>query len=329
MAVRTPLYINQIDYDAETERRGFAGLVAQSVPGVARTGVLGPAPAVSLSGSTVQVGPFNAVIGSSKGAYLVAVDAVTAAGTIGVADATNGRLDRVVLEVLDPDNGSAGTTRLGRLRVIPGEAKAIPGLPALPPLALHVAQVLVPKSGAGNPVVTVDPPFTAAAGAPVPVRSQAERDALPLVNGMQALRLDTPGRDVDVCTGLSWLPGGTDKQPISLTYLYSADPPRADGLPQEPPSVYRAGRRVHLSGVASNVSRVEYSGFVEYSLGRLPEGFRPARVEYFTIESAFTLCRVYVRPDGNIYFIFSVKVGPLEPRLWRFSFSGISFDAAP
>lgn len=203
MAVTKPLFINQVEYDAESERRGFAGLVAQGSAGVPRSGVLGPAPAVSLSGSTVQVGPFNAVIGSSKGAYLVAVDSVTAAGTVGVADATNGRLDRVVLEVLDPDNGSAGTTRLGRLRVVAGTAAAIPGLPALPPLSLHIGQVLVPKSGAGSPVVTVDAPLSAAAGAPVPVRSQAERDGLTKSVGLTVARMDAGGA-VETWDGRYW-----------------------------------------------------------------------------------------------------------------------------
>ncbi|MCC3277537.1 hypothetical protein LJ753_16860 [Arthrobacter sp. zg-Y20] len=188
-----PLYINGTEYDAEGERRGLGGLVAQSSAGVARTGALGPAPAVSLSGSNVQVGPFNCAIGSTKGVYLTGVDSVTSAGTLGVADATNGRLDRVVLEVLDPDNGSGGTTRLGRLRIITGTPAALPGLPALPPLALHVASVQVPKSGAGSPVVTVDAPLTAAAGAPIPVRSQAERDAVAAVDGTIVQRLDRQG----------------------------------------------------------------------------------------------------------------------------------------
>lgn len=205
MAVTKPLFINQVEYDAESERRGFAGLVAQASAGVPRSGVLGPAPAVSLSGSTVQVGAFNAVIGSSKGVYLVAVDSVTSAGSLGVADATNGRLDRVVLEVLDPDNGSGGTTRIGRLRIITGTPAALPGLPALPPLALHVAQIQVPKSGAGNPVVTVDAPLTAASGAPVPVRSQAERDALSVSDGFQVARQDLGGR-VETRTAGTWRP---------------------------------------------------------------------------------------------------------------------------
>ena len=204
-----PLFINGVEYDAEGERRGLGGLVAQSAPGVARTGVLGPAPAVSLSGSTVQVGAFNGVIGSAKGAYFTGLDSVTPAeGSVPPADATNGRLDRIVLEVLDPDNGSAGTTRTGRLRLIPGTAAAIPALPALPPLSLHVAQVQVPKSPSGaavTPVVTVDPPLTVASGVPVPVQTEAERDALGVTGAREVARLDNGGRDFVL--GNKWMSG--------------------------------------------------------------------------------------------------------------------------
>lgn len=207
MAVKTPLYMNGVEYDAEAERRGLSGLLTQTSAGTPRSGVLGPAPAVTVSGSTVKVGPFNAAVSSGKGAYLVAVDSVTdATGTVGVADATNPRLDRVVLEVVDPNNGSGGTVRVGRLRLIPGVAGAIPSLPPLPPLSLHIAQILVPKSPTGaavTPVVTMDPQFTAAAGAPVPVRNQAERDAIPAIDGQLVQRLDRAGA-LEVASGSAW-----------------------------------------------------------------------------------------------------------------------------
>lgn len=195
MVVLNPLYLNGVDYNAEDERRGLSGLVAQASAGVPRSGVLGAAPAVSLSGSTVQVGAFNAVVGTAKGGYLTGVDSVTSAGTLTPADQTNGRLDRVILEVLDPDNGSGGTERGRRLRIVSGTPAALPGLPPLPINSLHVAQVQVPRSGAGNPVVTVDCQFTAAAGAPVPVRNEVERDALDPALVRQALRLDNGGTD--------------------------------------------------------------------------------------------------------------------------------------
>lgn len=194
MGVLNPLYLNAVDYNAEDERRGLSGLVAQSAAGVARTGVLGAAPAVSLSGSTVQVGPFNAVVGTPKGGYLTGVDSVTTAGNILPTDQTNGRLDRVILEILDPDNGTAGTERGRRLRIVTGEAKPLPGLPPLPVNSLHVAQIQVPRVDGGNPTVIVDAPLTAAAGSPVPVRSLAEREALAAVPGLAVQRLDMGGR---------------------------------------------------------------------------------------------------------------------------------------
>ena len=213
MAVSTPLYMNGVVYDGEAERRGLSGLLVQSVAGSPRTGVLGPAPEVQppTVGNPVKVGPFNAAISAGKGAYLLAVDAVTSAeGNVGVADATNPRLDRLVLEVLDSDSSAGGTDRKGRLRLIPGLAAAIPSLPALPATALHIAQVLVPKSPNGasvTPVVTVDPQFTAAAGAPVPVRNQVDRDTIAPSPGMLALRLDTGGTDFVVgrASANSWV----------------------------------------------------------------------------------------------------------------------------
>lgn len=333
MAVTTPLHLNGVPYNGEAMRRGLSGLLAQTSAGVPRSGVLGPAPSVTLSGSTVRVSPFNAAVSSGKGAYLLAVDSVTDAGTLAVADATNSRRDRVVLEVLDPDNGSGGTTRSGRLRVIAGTPAALPDLPPLPAMALHIAQIQVPKSPSGaavTPVVTIDAPFTATAGAPIPVRTVAERDALLKFEGAQALRLDAPGRTVDVVVGGVWSSGGEAKQPIRLVASnYQADPPRdGDALPQEPPSVYRSGRRVHLSGVASNKITISFAGGTEYILGYLDEGYRPAKVEYFVIEVAFVLCRVWVRPDGEIRFMFGSAISNLPAPIGRFTLSGISFDAA-
>lgn len=122
--------------------------------------------------------------------------------------------------------------------------------------------------------------------------------------------------------------GETAKVGLALTYLYTADPPRGDNLVQESPSAYLDRNRVHLSGVMSNNVNVEYSGGISYSLAQVPAGLRPAKAEYFTVEVAFTLCRVWVRPDGHIYFMFANRVGPLGPRLWRFSLSGISYAVA-
>lgn len=251
MAVLNPLYLNGVDYNAEDERRGLSGLVAQSSLGVVRSGVLGPVPAVSLSGSTVQVGPFNGVVGTAKGGYLTGVDSVTSAGTLTPADQTNGRLDRVILEVLDPDNGTAGSERGRRLRIVTGTPAALPGLPPLPINSLHVAQIQVPRSGAGNPVVTVDCPFTAAVGGVVPVRSQADRDALASpVQGQMVRRLDDRN-NIEIWTGTKWdwEPAARgmllyDAQTVVSSALLNLTVVRANLF------TFRAGRRYRISWVA-------------------------------------------------------------------------------
>jgi hypothetical protein len=180
MAVIPPLWINALQVNSENLRRDLGGLVLSDTIGSPRTGVLDPrALAITLSGQTVLVGPGPCMIGSTKGGYLTGVDVLTVVRSLTPADATNPRLDRVVLEVLDPDNGSAGTERLARLRVIDGVPAAIPGLPALPALAIHVGQVSVPTSGSGNPVATSNPPLTTTAGSVLQLRTTAERDAIP------------------------------------------------------------------------------------------------------------------------------------------------------
>lgn len=204
MAVSLPLFMNGVPYNAEAERRGMQGTFYQSTAGTARSGILGPMPSVTLSGANVQVGPCSAVIGSGKGAYQLSVDSVTTAdGTVAAADGTNARKDRLVLEVLDPDNGITGGTKIGRLRVITGTAAPTPGLPALPALALDLATIDVPRSGNGNPSVTITAPYTATAGSPVPVRNATERGQLTPRVGDRVLRLDHGGA-IQTWDGATW-----------------------------------------------------------------------------------------------------------------------------
>ena len=65
--------------------------------------------------------------------------------TITAADATNERLDLVVLEVDDDDFDSSGQQR-GRIHVVAGTPAATPSLPAVPNNAIPLAQVSVPAT---------------------------------------------------------------------------------------------------------------------------------------------------------------------------------------
>lgn len=203
-------------YDAEELRRlqGYQ-LAAGTTAGSSRTGVLNVRDlALSLSGSNVLVGPGGAVIGTAKGAYVCGVAAVTTIGALVAADVTNPRRDRVVLEILDPDNGGTAG-RKAQLRIIDGTPNAsaatgggFPAAPTSPFIDLGYADM--PKAGAGSPSLTITAPITAMAGAPIPVRSLAERDALPKWNGLQVQRLDLAGKATQTFNGADWFPQQLD-----------------------------------------------------------------------------------------------------------------------
>ena len=197
-------------YDAEELRRlqGYQ-LAGGATPGTSRTGVLNPRDlALSLSGSNVLVGAGGAVIGTAKGAYVCGVAATTTIGALLAADVTNPRRDRVVLEILDPDNGG-GAGRKAQLRIIDGTPNAsaatgggFPAAPSSPFIDLGYADM--PKSGGGNPSLTITAPITTAAGATLPVRTKAERDALPKWEGLTVIRLDLLGLTQTVIGG-NWV----------------------------------------------------------------------------------------------------------------------------
>jgi hypothetical protein len=192
MAVIPPITIDHIDYAGADYRRAMSGLAFPgNTPGTVRTGALDPrALAATISGNEVLVGPGPVMIDAAgKGGYLTGLTAQLSAGTIVAADPTNPRLDRVVLEVLDPDNGSGGTERTARLRIVPGTPAALPGLPAQPALSYSIGDLSVPASGQGSPVFTDRRTFTAAAGAPV-IMTKAERDLITPYPGMEIIRSD-------------------------------------------------------------------------------------------------------------------------------------------
>lgn len=196
-------------YDSEELRRATGFTLAKSgTPGKARSGLLGVGEMeLSLSGTTVRLGAGGCAVATDKGTYITGFAAVTAVDTLTPADVTNPRRDRVVVEILDPDNGG-GAGRRGQARVITGSPNAtaatgggFPPEPSGP--VLTIGYVDVPRSGAGSPSVTMSAPYTAAAGAVIPVRNAAEMNALPKWNGAQCARLDLGGEQY-VCNGTSW-----------------------------------------------------------------------------------------------------------------------------
>lgn len=84
--------------------------------------------------------------------------------------------------------------------------------PATPARCMVLAWVNVPASGGGSPTVTWKAPFAAAAGAPIPVWSQAERDALVLWDGLSVYRLDL--HLIEVYNGTTWTGGPQAFTPV-------------------------------------------------------------------------------------------------------------------
>lgn len=209
-----PSFINNPDgtgptYDAAESRKVQGFTLVAGVTGQARGGLLNIRDlALSISGSNLLCGPGGAVVPSGGGAYVTGLSAADIVGTITAADATNPRRDRVVLEILDPDNGG-GAGRKGQIRLIDGTADPLAtsggGFPPAPTSPyLDLGFVDVPKAGSGSPAITSTPPLTATAGGVLPVRSKAERDALPKWNGLQIMRLDLAGRPVETWDGAAW-----------------------------------------------------------------------------------------------------------------------------
>lgn len=196
-------------YDAEELRRdlGFL-LMGGTTAALSRSGVLDPrALTVTLSGSNVQINPGGCAVGTAKGAYLTGAAATATIDALTPADATNPRRDRVVLEILDPDNGG-GAGRIGQFRVITGTPSATAtaggGYPAAPSSpSITLAHIDVPKSGGGNPAVTDLRPFTAAAGGMFRVNTEQERDLLTKIPGLAVRRADR-GYSVDYTDGSTW-----------------------------------------------------------------------------------------------------------------------------
>lgn len=199
-------------YSSAELRRGFAvdlqynGRVFGARQGV-RPG--GNALQTSLAGSTITVRSGNAVVDpgltTTQGPYRVSV-AADFTGTLTAAHATLDRKDITVLRVYDNTEDSSGS-RTGVVEYIAGTASGTPVEPSVPAGSFRLATIDVPHSGGGSPVVTLNFPWTVAAGGTLPVRNQTERDAIVGFDGFSVYRQD---RDwVEIYDGAAWRVQGT------------------------------------------------------------------------------------------------------------------------
>jgi hypothetical protein len=168
-----------------------------------------PSSVVSVNSTTWNLNPCSAMIEpaavSYQGMYAWGTDA-TISGSLTAADSNNPRVDILYIQINDSSAGDGSGALSGPVTYLAGQAAATPAAQPLPPRSFLVATINVPKAGAGAPTVTFNRQYAVAAGAPVPVASQAERDALTQFNGLQVLRTDLPGTPTQTSDGAAWWP---------------------------------------------------------------------------------------------------------------------------
>ena len=162
---------------------------------------------VTLSASTLTVragvGIIDPGLTTSQGPYWVALPA-DETHTLVPAHATSPRKDIVVVRVYDHDEDGSGL-RLARSEYLPGVAGPSPSEPATPAGALRIASVDVPAQGGGNPVVTINAPWSVGPGGVLPVRNATEQAAVVPYPGMVLAPLQTAGALL-VWNGAAWVP---------------------------------------------------------------------------------------------------------------------------
>lgn len=208
MTARDPLFVPDVTSPTDA-RLALGGLMAPGASGVdVRTGAMyGPA-TFNVSGTagmaySVTGGVAIASRGASVGPYIGANDGATSVSTT-AAPGSGSRYDVIYLLFPDVEQGDADSNAV--FGVIQGTASGSPAEPSIPTGAVRIAKALIPSgvtaTNAGGVVITKDVRYTVARGAPVPVRSQAERDELTQYAGLAVRRLDT-GLD-NISDGTSW-----------------------------------------------------------------------------------------------------------------------------
>jgi len=149
---------------------------------------------VSVTSTQWTLNPAAAMISPAaslyQGSYGWASDQVIT-GPMTAADATNPRKDILYIQINDSSAGDGSGALSAPVMYLAGAATATPVAPTLPARSFLVGTISVPKSGGGSPTVALNQTYFVASGAPMPVNSQAERDAFTPYMGMLVTRLDT------------------------------------------------------------------------------------------------------------------------------------------
>ena len=199
-------------YTGRKLRQAMSALAAGATAARPLGGLSGVRPGSGVVGSatsttwtiTPHAGQLDLQAAAEASVYQYAIDA-NATGAVTAADASNPRVDIVYLTLNDPAEGDGSATPGVIPGYLAGTPAATPAAPATPARSVVLFTIAVPKAGGGSPTVTMAAPEVGGAGAPIGVRSQAQRDALfptPYV-GLRVLRLDLQGV-IETHTGTLW-----------------------------------------------------------------------------------------------------------------------------
>lgn len=209
MTARDPLFVPDVTSPTDA-RLALSGLMAPDTGGVAvRAGAFYGPSTFNITGTTgmsysVAAGVAVVSRGASVGPYVGANDGATTVTTT-AAPGSGSRYDLIYIKFPDVEQGDGDSNAV--FGVVQGTAGGSPTVPtgSLPTGAVAIGQALVPSGTTRTDTgvtITKNIPYTVARGAPIPVRSQAERDALTKYAGLVARRLDT-GLD-NVTDGSTW-----------------------------------------------------------------------------------------------------------------------------
>jgi hypothetical protein len=192
---RDPLFVP--DSTSPTDARiALGGLMAAGGGGVdVRTGALYGPTVFNVTGTSgmsysVSAGVAIASRGASVGPYLGSNDGATTVTTT-AAPGSGSRYDVIYLLFADVEQGDADSHAV--FGVAHGTASGSPAEPSIPTGAVRIAKALIPSGTTRTDTgvtITKDVQYTVARGAPVPVRTQAERDAMTAYEGLVVRRLD-------------------------------------------------------------------------------------------------------------------------------------------
>lgn len=308
-----PLYIDRQagatspEYTGEALRTALAGLLVpeNGSSSVARSGALSAdAMRITSSGIALRANAGQYAIGTAKGVYIMGLNSQVAVDSINPADATNPRIDRVVLRVDDPSN-SGMTSRIGTIEYLPGTPAASPTMPTPAGTAVweHLARIDVPRSGAGAPVVTDGRVFTAATGGVVPIRSSSEITGVNNVDGQ--LVYDMQADRLMVRQASSWRRVVVEMPEDDTGWVSLPNPP-SGWTTQDNPAVRIKNGIVYFRGYLVNTS---FSGGFT-TLMTLASKYRPSRTVVQPVGGNTAIHQaIQITPAGQLQIYYSATSG--------------------